>query len=80
MQGSQESDMLSDEGRKPGVIELEVVEPYVDPDSAVDQIVAQAENLPDLKACFGQGFSIWRTPGTGMSAVGVVDATVVQMR
>ena len=45
MQGSQKSNMPSDENHTPGVIEVEVVEPYVDPESAVDQIVAQVEEM-----------------------------------
>jgi hypothetical protein len=45
MQASQKSNMLSDKDPTLGAIEMEVVETYVDPESAVDQIVAQVERI-----------------------------------
>lgn len=37
--------MPFDEDRTPEVIEMEVVEPYVDPESVVKQIIAQVEEM-----------------------------------
>jgi hypothetical protein len=43
MQGSQKSNMPSDENRTLGVNDMKVAEPYVDRELAVNQIIAQVE-------------------------------------
>lgn len=45
MQGSQKFTSLSAKDPTPEVVEMEVVEPYVDLESAVDRIVDQVEKM-----------------------------------